>query len=117
MGTYHPHERNILNDYMHQVEEDEGGGEPKEQSGCMFLALRAVAKLRPDELDKKREKDERFGCEDGEFDEHQFLCNLVGHEEKVGNSDMSYDITKVKSDHPVNDICYISGWCLNSDGP
>ena len=84
MGTYHPHERYILNDYMHQVEEDEGGGEPKEQSGCMFLALRAVAKLSPNELDKKREKDTRFGCEDGEFDEHKFLCNLVGHEEKVG---------------------------------
>ena len=67
MGTYHPHERYVLNDFMHQVEEDEGGGEPKEQSGCMFLALRAVAKLRPNELDKKREKDARFGCEDGEF--------------------------------------------------
>ena len=82
MDTYHTHERYVLNDYRRQVEEDEGR-EPKEQSGNMFLALRAIAKLKPKELSKQMEKDPSFGCEDKEFDEHEFLCNLVGHEEKV----------------------------------
>ena len=85
MDTYHPHERYVLNDYRHQVEED-AGREPKEQSGCMFLALRAIAKLKPKDLKKKLEKDMSFGCENREFDEHAFLCNLVGHEEKVRKS-------------------------------
>ena len=82
MDTYHPHEKYVQNDYRHQVEED-AGSEPKEQSGCMFLALRAVAKLKPKELNKRQEKDMKFGCENRAFDEHEFLCNLVGHEEKV----------------------------------
>ena len=94
MDTYHPHERYVLNDYRHQVEED-AGREPKEQSGCMFLALRAIAKMRPKALNKKLEKDTKFGCENREFDEHEFLCNLVGHEKKVRESQLKDERRKV----------------------
>ncbi len=51
VDTYHRHEVFVLADYMQQAEERRRKGEDQaEQSGCMFLALRAVAERLPEEI-------------------------------------------------------------------
>lgn len=66
---------------MSQVERAKAKGMPPiEQSGCMFLALKAVATKKPGQLVRQTAKNLKFCCNKSGFGEMHFLCNLVDHE-------------------------------------
>lgn len=95
MSSYHKHERHILEDYKNQVKEND----KLERSGCLFLALKAIAK-KPWTFycENSRSKlflktDLTFGMQEDldNLDKHEMkilhLYNLVQHEEAISSEE------------------------------
>ena len=91
MKSYHKHEAEILKDYIEKLKVDEN----IERSGCLFLALKAIAKKPwPFYCDNKRSEmfirtNPSFGINENDdkldFAENKIihLYNLVNHEDKI----------------------------------
>ena len=78
MSTYHKHERNILKDYIEQTKENAN----LEQSGCLFLALKAISK-EPWQFYCQGKRKEMFLRTDPTFGINENQDNLSLNENKI----------------------------------